>query len=32
MGVNLKQNPDGSLGLVGDATGGDGGFEIVALP
>jgi len=31
MGVNLKQNPDGSVGLVGDGTGGDGGFEIVPL-
>lgn len=32
MGVNIKQNADGSVGLVGDATGGDGGFEVVPVP
>lgn len=30
MGVNLKQNDDGSLGLEGSATGGTGGFVPVS--
>lgn len=32
MGVQLKQNPDGSAGLAGDSTGGEGGFMAVGLP
>lgn len=32
MGVQLKQNDDGSAGFVGDATGGKGGFITASLP
>ena len=32
MGVQLVQNADNSVGLVGDATGGQGGFVTVSIP